>query len=144
MFQPEKNEYYTFEALKAAYGLHRSYAFKNKRNEITAFVLNKEMNPSVENYLKVDELNVLVAEGKNQRESNIKRLLKNREYPVFIKEASNEWLYIGTYFYTKQITNRLEIVPLLKDATIQLAEIVCVLRLSKTSNAQQAKLKLAA
>ena len=143
MLNPEINRCYSFDEIKSEYGLHRSYAFRNSRNEITAFVLNKEMNPSIADYLSNTELNILVAKGKYQSEANVKRLLTNREYPVFIKEGTNEWRYIGVYWCAEKITNRLAIAPHLKGVEVQLAEIVCVLRFSRVSNAMKSGLKLA-
>lgn len=129
-FTPELNKVYTLKEIQEAFGLHRSFAFWNKKKEVSAFTLNPDMNPSVKDYTKAETLKILVAKGP-LRESNIKRILLNRSYPVFIKKDANQWKYIGDYNCCGFTTNQLEIAPSLRGLEKQLDKIVCVITLEK-------------
>ncbi len=131
-FKPELNKIYALKSIQESFGLLRSFAFWNKNKEVSAFVLNPDMNPSVKNYDKEETLKILVAKGP-LRESNLKRVLLNRSYPVFIKEGPNQWKYIGAYNYCGFTKNRLEIAPHLKNLETELDEITCVITLEKVA-----------
>ncbi len=129
-FNPQLNKIYTLKEIQESYGLLRSFAFWNKKKEVSAFTLNPDMNPSIKDYNNAETLKILVAKGP-LRESNLKRVLLNRLYPVFIKQGTNQWKYIGAYNYCGFTTNRLEIAPSLKGLETRLDEIVCVITLEK-------------
>lgn len=142
-FQPQKNKIYSFNEIKSAYGKDYSFALRDKNNHVTAFILRKDMNPNIENYLTATELNVLVAEGPI-RESNQTSLLNDTEYPVFIKEDTNKWLYVGNYWYADKIKDPIAKSELSIKAKLSLAKISHVIVLSKTSKAEAKANKRAA
>ena len=120
----------SFHELEAEFGSDMSYVFREGK-PVTAFILDKELNPSVDNGLNPDEIRILVGEG-NQREAIPNGILLKHRYPIFIKEATNRWYYIGQYCYVKTTTNHLEVLKLSKDAKKK-ARIAFVIHLDKFS-----------
>lgn len=142
-FQPNLNEIYTFNKLKAEYGKPWSYAFRDKKNNTKAYFLRKDMNPSVEDYMSANDLYILVATG-DVRKTDERRSSLNKPYPVFIKEGTNGWLYIGKYKYTKKITDETKKKQHAEKAKLKLAGIVFLMQLEKHLDADSITLKLAA
>ena len=140
--QPEINRIYSFNELKSEHGVVKSFAFRLK-NQVTALLIHREMNPSVQDYLTANELNILVANGKTNRESTADRLDFQRSYPVYLFVAKNEWRYIGNYWFIENVFNPISKALFLKGQDKTLSEIAVVIRLSKVSKAQIAALKIA-
>ncbi len=65
------------------------------------------------------------------RESNLKKVSLDEPYPIFMKQDTNQWKFIGTYYFCGFTTNALEVKPHTKGLEIELDKIVCVMTLEK-------------
>jgi hypothetical protein len=128
-FVPVIGRTYSYDELRAHYGKEKSYAFVKGR-QLTAFALNPDMNPTAKNPEVHEVLKILVAKGKG-RQGNLKRVLLNKPYPVFIKRKINHWEYIGLYNYCGFTNNLNEIANDMVGLVKQLDDIVSLIYLEK-------------
>ena len=130
-FKPVLNKIYAYSEIKDNYGFDRSFAIWDKDDkEVCAFVLNPEMNPSLHYHQDTDTIKILVAKGP-MREANLKKVSLDEPYPIFMKQDTNQWKFIGTYYFCGFTTNSSEVVPHVKNLEIKLDKIVCVMTLEK-------------
>ncbi len=124
---------YKFADLESEFGKDTSYAFV-RNNCVTAFILQPEMNPTFKDGAPAQG-RILVAKG-SLRESVIKKLTHGRSYPVFVKQGTNKWLYVGlyTYDYVSDDPQDKEIHS--READIRLNEISHVIFLRRKAAAQ--------
>ena len=123
-----EGEFYSFADLKNEYGKDRSYAFV-KNDCVKAFILKRDMNPDFKD-TDLPVARILVATGP-QRESVAKKLTSGNDYPVFIKEETNKWRFVGFYTYSYSSNDPQDIKVHTKEAKTSLSGIAHMVVLKK-------------
>ncbi len=123
----EVGTFYTFDDLKAEFGKDLSFTFVTNRT-VKAIGLVPEMNTSFKD--KAPDIGrIMVAKG-HGREAAARLLRGTRSpIPIFVKHATNKWIYIGKYKYKNLWEDSAAIREFLDEAPEKLDEIVMVVEM---------------